>query len=125
MNLDHQLYAIFRRHRLGTFMVERNVSDMGRAATIEASDPMMTASRDWSAVAKLIDLEWRSRKKNHPGITTPEIERLIAIAKRNGGLAAKVCGAGGGGWEGSAVVNEFTFDHAPAPAPLAALTRQK
>ena len=37
------------------------------------------------------------RKTNAPGISTPFIDRLIRIAGRNGGRAAKVCGAGGGG----------------------------
>ena len=32
-----------------------------------------------------------------PGISTPLIDRLIALAKRAGSLGAKVCGAGGGG----------------------------
>lgn len=51
----------------------------------------------WDEVARLMRREWTARKKNHPGITTPTIEKLIAIAGRNGGLAAKACGAGGGG----------------------------
>lgn len=54
-------------------------------------------SADWNTTAKLIDMEWRLRKKNHPGISTPGIERLMDIARRNGGISAKVCGAGGGG----------------------------
>ena len=52
---------------------------------------------DWNAVGRLIRVEWENRKKNAPGITTPFIDRLIKVAARHGGVAAKVCGAGGGG----------------------------
>ena len=41
--------------------------------------------------------EWKLRKTNAPGISTPLIEKLMAVALRNGAVAAKVCGAGGGG----------------------------
>jgi galactokinase/mevalonate kinase-like predicted kinase len=41
--------------------------------------------------------EWKLRKTNSPRISTPMIEKLIAVALRQGALAAKVCGAGGGG----------------------------
>jgi D-glycero-alpha-D-manno-heptose-7-phosphate kinase len=51
----------------------------------------------WDEVGRLIRAEWSNRKKNAPGITTPFIERLVAVAARHGGVAAKVCGAGGGG----------------------------
>ena len=37
------------------------------------------------------------RRTNVPGITTPLIDKLIEVAMQNGGRAAKVCGAGGGG----------------------------
>ena len=52
---------------------------------------------DWDAVAELVNLDWKSRKRNHPGIATPRIERLISVARRHGAVAAKACGAGGGG----------------------------
>jgi D-glycero-alpha-D-manno-heptose-7-phosphate kinase len=48
-------------------------------------------------VAKLLREEWKFRRSNAPGITTPLIDKLIAAASKNGGKAAKVCGAGGGG----------------------------
>ena len=48
-------------------------------------------------VARLLREEWKLRRTNAPGITTPLIDKLIAVAAKNGGLAAKVCGAGGGG----------------------------
>ena len=55
------------------------------------------ALADWNEVARLLREEWKLRKTNAPKITTPTIEKLIKIATRNGALAAKVCGAGGGG----------------------------
>jgi D-glycero-alpha-D-manno-heptose-7-phosphate kinase len=51
----------------------------------------------WDEVARLLREEWRLRRSNAPGITTPLIDKLIAVAGKNGGKAAKVCGAGGGG----------------------------
>ena len=51
----------------------------------------------WEDVERLLREEWKLRKTNAPGISTPFIDRLIRIAGRNGGRAAKVCGAGGGG----------------------------
>jgi D-glycero-alpha-D-manno-heptose-7-phosphate kinase len=52
---------------------------------------------DWKETARLLNQEWDARKRNHPGITTPRIERLIRLARQKGARAAKVCGAGGGG----------------------------
>ena len=48
-------------------------------------------------VATVFAEEWKARKALAPGISTPEMNRLIRSAMRNGALAAKVCGAGGGG----------------------------
>jgi len=47
--------------------------------------------------AGLLNNEWLLRKKLHPRITTKKIEEKISFGKKNGALAAKVCGAGGGG----------------------------
>lgn len=52
---------------------------------------------DWNEVGRQIGAEWTTRKRLAPGVTTPEIESLIASAMRAGATAAKVCGAGGGG----------------------------
>jgi len=41
--------------------------------------------------------EWKARKTLAPGISTSKIDRMILAAKKKGALAAKVCGAGGGG----------------------------
>jgi D-glycero-alpha-D-manno-heptose-7-phosphate kinase len=52
---------------------------------------------DWNGVAQQIALEWDTRKRLAPGVTTPAIDGLIAAARAAGARAAKVCGAGGGG----------------------------
>ena len=41
--------------------------------------------------------EWKARKALAPGISTAFMDRMILAAKKKGALAAKVCGAGGGG----------------------------
>ena len=52
---------------------------------------------DWNEAGRLLREEWSHRRGNVPGISTPQIDRLIALARRAGSLGAKVCGAGGGG----------------------------
>jgi D-glycero-alpha-D-manno-heptose-7-phosphate kinase len=52
---------------------------------------------DWDEVGRLLREEWSHRRKNAPGITTPLIDRLVAVTRRAGATGAKVCGAGGGG----------------------------
>jgi D-glycero-alpha-D-manno-heptose-7-phosphate kinase len=50
-----------------------------------------------SGIAPIFSREWKARKQLAPSITTPEMEKLIRSALKKGALAAKVCGAGGGG----------------------------
>jgi len=52
---------------------------------------------DWARTGRLIADEWDNRRRLSPGVTTPVIDDLIARAGRAGAVAAKVCGAGGGG----------------------------
>lgn len=47
--------------------------------------------------APLFNEEWKARKSLAPKICTPQMEKIIRAASRHGALAAKVCGAGGGG----------------------------
>jgi len=55
------------------------------------------AAGDWDGVATHLATEWSNRKRLAPGVSTPAIDDLIARATAAGALAAKVCGAGGGG----------------------------
>ena len=52
---------------------------------------------DWREVGRQLQAEWRLRQQLGPGVTTTEIDGLAAAAHKAGALAAKVCGAGGGG----------------------------
>ena len=52
---------------------------------------------DLDTVAELLDREWQCRKGLAEGVTTPQIEKLVAAAQSEGGLASKIMGAGGGG----------------------------
>ncbi len=45
----------------------------------------------------LVAEEWSYRRRLAEGVSTPIVERAIAVARRHGALAGKACGAGGGG----------------------------
>jgi D-glycero-alpha-D-manno-heptose-7-phosphate kinase len=77
---DAELFEIFERIR-------------------EAATKMRGAllARDWTAVANIMREAYPNRKRLAPGITTPQMDRLVEKALANGAEAAKVCGAGGGG----------------------------
>lgn len=87
-------WEVMKAHIDGKRAVIRHFN---RIAAIAAEMREALEQRDWERASRLLRLEWEARKKNHPGITTPRIERLIAHARRHGARAAKVCGAGGGG----------------------------
>jgi D-glycero-alpha-D-manno-heptose-7-phosphate kinase len=77
---DREVHAAFRR-----------ISETARAMRAAL------AEGDWTEVGRQLAAEWENRKRLAPGVTTPVIEALVEVARRAGGLAAKVCGAGGGG----------------------------
>jgi D-glycero-alpha-D-manno-heptose-7-phosphate kinase len=73
------------------------VRHFDRITSIAAAMRAALLEREWNSVARLLRQEWEARRRNYPGITTPTIERLMALATRRGALAGKACGAGGGG----------------------------
>ena len=87
-------WEVTKAHIGGDRAVHRNFD---RIAAIANGMRTALEGNDWTGVARLLREEWGHRKKNAPGITTPLIDNLVASAKRKGALAAKVCGAGGGG----------------------------
>ncbi|HET8888756.1 MAG TPA: GHMP kinase [Candidatus Angelobacter sp.] len=87
-------WEVFKAHIDGNKKIFHNFERIGEIARAMHHALSMA---DWKQVAKLIREEWKLRKTNAPRITTPMIEKLVAVAMRQGALAAKVCGAGGGG----------------------------
>lgn len=55
------------------------------------------AQMDLDEFARLLSVEWENRKGLAEGVTTPEINTMIAAAAEAGARASKLCGAGGGG----------------------------
>jgi D-glycero-alpha-D-manno-heptose-7-phosphate kinase len=87
-------WEVFKQHINGDRKVIRNFEQISQIA-----QQMRCAlkSAAWDDVECLLDEEWKLRRSNVPGITTPFIDSLIAVARNHGGRAAKICGAGGGG----------------------------
>jgi D-glycero-alpha-D-manno-heptose-7-phosphate kinase len=87
-------WEVFKAHINGDQHVFRNFEEI---AAIARDMHQALLRHDWEDVARLLCEEWTLRRTNAPGITTPLIDKLIAVAGKHGGRAAKVCGAGGGG----------------------------
>ena len=87
-------WEVFKRHIDGDKKVVRNFREM---AAISRAMYAALQEADWEEAARLLRQEWKLRRANYKGISTPLIDKLVATAARNGGRAAKVCGAGGGG----------------------------
>lgn len=87
-------WEVFARHIGGDKRVFRNL-----ARIADVARRLFTAlnRNDWKETGRLIREEWEFRRRNLPTISTPVVDRVIAAARRQGALAGKVCGAGGGG----------------------------
>ncbi len=87
-------WEVFKQHIDGDERVIRNFAEIARIAQ---SMQRALAAQDWVSVEELIAEEWKLRRTNAPGISTPVIDKLIEVALCSGARSAKVCGAGGGG----------------------------
>jgi D-glycero-alpha-D-manno-heptose-7-phosphate kinase len=87
-------WEVTKAHIDGDRKVHRNFD---RIAAIAHAMRGALEKSDWAEVGRLLREEWAHRRKNAPGISTPLIDRLVAVTRRAGAAGAKVCGAGGGG----------------------------
>jgi D-glycero-alpha-D-manno-heptose-7-phosphate kinase len=87
-------WEVMKGHIDGNRAIHRNFD---RIAAIANCMREAVGSNNWEEAGCLMREEWSYRRKNIPGITTPLIDRLVAMARRAGSRGAKVCGAGGGG----------------------------
>jgi D-glycero-alpha-D-manno-heptose-7-phosphate kinase len=87
-------WDIMKRHLDG----DRHVFDCFERIRDTAAAMRAALERgDWDGTARHLADEWSNRKRLAPGVSTPQIDDLIARAIAAGATAAKVCGAGGGG----------------------------
>lgn len=87
-------WEVMKAHIDGDRKVRRNFDQI---VQIAARMREALLAGDWNKVASLLAQEWESRKRNFRGISTRKIDRMIDQTAKHGTLAAKVCGAGGGG----------------------------
>jgi D-glycero-alpha-D-manno-heptose-7-phosphate kinase len=87
-------WEMFKSHIDGdteVFDIFEKIRDAGREVRAALG------AGDWGRVADVMRAAYPNRKRLAPNITTPHMERLVEAALSAGALAAKVCGAGGGG----------------------------
>ena len=87
-------WEVMKSHIDGDEQVLRNFDKITIIAN-QMREALLTG--DWKDVAELLALEWENRKQNFKGISTPTIDSMIEQTRKHGTVAAKVCGAGGGG----------------------------
>jgi len=73
------------------------VARMRRIKEVALAMHQSLAAGDMDEFADLLAVEWENRKTLASGVTTPEIDAMIAAAEARGARASKLCGAGGGG----------------------------
>src|ERR1044071_5950633 len=87
-------WEMFKRHIDGdpeVFDIFEKIRDAAREARAAL------AVGDWGRLAEVMRAAYPNRKRLAPNITTPHMEELVETALSSGAVAAKVCGAGGGG----------------------------
>ncbi|HKM67732.1 MAG TPA: hypothetical protein VJX70_11240 [Candidatus Acidoferrum sp.] len=87
-------WEVFKAHIDGKKAIRNNIEHISQIA-----QKMRVAleAADWKESGRLMHAEWSFRRRNLPTISTKTIDAIINGARRNGALAGKVCGAGGGG----------------------------
>ncbi len=70
-------WEVFKSHINGDRRVFRNFE---RIAGIARGMRQALVAGDWDGVARLLQEEWKLRRSNAPGITTPLSDKLIAVA---------------------------------------------
>jgi D-glycero-alpha-D-manno-heptose-7-phosphate kinase len=87
-------WEVFKAHINGDKKVQHNLEEI---SAIAQKVREALAKQKWNELGKLVHEEWTWRRRNLPTISTPVIDSIINSAQRNGAVAGKVCGAGGGG----------------------------
>ncbi|MBI1797151.1 MAG: GHMP kinase [Candidatus Eisenbacteria bacterium] len=67
-----------------------------KAETLEMKKALLLGDVD--GIGELLHQAWENKKKLDPGITTGRVDRLYALARKEGAIGGKMPGAGGGGY---------------------------
>lgn len=70
---------------------------MGKIKNIAFKMREALLAGDIEKISYILDMEWENRKCLAKGVTNKKIDMLMLKAKKEGALASKICGAGGGG----------------------------
>lgn len=70
---------------------------LGRIGQVARGMRQAILDRDVAAVGDLLAQEWEHRLRLALGVSSPRVDSLVGAARNAGALAAKLCGAGGGG----------------------------
>jgi D-glycero-alpha-D-manno-heptose-7-phosphate kinase len=87
-------WELFKKH------IEGNKNTVNFFEKLSENTIMMKEaleSEEITRVAEILNKDWETRKAMLPTMTTPEIDRLLSETFQKGAIAARVCGAGGGG----------------------------
>jgi D-glycero-alpha-D-manno-heptose-7-phosphate kinase len=87
-------WEVVRRFIEGDPGTRDAVERSGRTA-VRLRDALIQGDLD--RTARLMGDDWQARRDMAPAVSSPELEAIIAAARGAGAIAAKVCGAGGGG----------------------------
>ncbi len=87
-------WEVFQAHINGDKRIWHNLEEI---SVIAQQTRVALQRANWTELGRLVREEWSFRRRNLPSISTPVIDGIISAARRNGALAGKVCGAGGGG----------------------------
>ena len=87
-------WEVMKNYLDGDVRLRRNFEEIAAAAR-EAREALL--AREWTRLAHAMRRDAEARRRNAPTISTPFIDKLARASERHRALAAKVCGAGGGG----------------------------
>jgi D-glycero-alpha-D-manno-heptose-7-phosphate kinase len=82
----------YERHEADTTAALKEL----KALTSEMKNVLLRRKLD--EFGALLDLEWQHKKRMSPRISSPELDDLYAVARREGAIGGKITGAGGGGY---------------------------
>jgi len=87
-------WAMLRRYIEGE---GETTTHMQRIKEVAIAMRQSLIDHDLDEFARLLSVEWENRKALAQGVSSPEIDRMVASALAAGARASKLCGAGGGG----------------------------